>query len=283
MAPTAILPPTPRRAARLLLADPATLAEPERGFLAALRDSAPALTQAADLMRRFQAMVKEGAADQLKGWIAEAAVGAFPGFAGSLDQDFDAVRAALSEPWSTGPDSWAIFARRISVPLGWRSSSRSAAANEMEVCSRSKAPSHTVVTNSRSGRVERRRVGQRLLDHLALLRVDAEMDGCIGLRVAIDQQHPLALPAQQPRDIHAGHRLADPALVVGGAQDERSIARAGSGRYADRTGRGLQAAADGFRNALRSGFPARDFGTVIAAEFLATHLMRHRRIAHSGR
>ncbi len=91
------------RAVRLLLADPDTLAERERGFLDALRDSAPALTQAADLMRRFQAMVKERAADRLKGWITEATVGAFSGFAASLDQDFDAVRAALSEPWSTGP------------------------------------------------------------------------------------------------------------------------------------------------------------------------------------
>ncbi len=65
--PTSIRPPTPRRAARLLLADPDTQAERERGFLDALRGSAPALTHAADLMRHIQAMVKERAADRLKG------------------------------------------------------------------------------------------------------------------------------------------------------------------------------------------------------------------------
>ena len=102
-APASVCPPTSRQAARLLLAEPDTLPDKERGFLAALRDSAPAVAQAGELMRRFHAMVKERAADRLKGWIAEAASGAFPGFAASLDQDFDAVRAALTEPWSTGP------------------------------------------------------------------------------------------------------------------------------------------------------------------------------------
>ncbi|MBY6262006.1 hypothetical protein EI613_08735 [Azospirillum sp. 412522] len=56
--------------------------------------------------------MKERAADRLKGWIAEAAVGAFPGFAVSLDRDFDAVQAALSELWSTGPVEGHVTRRR---------------------------------------------------------------------------------------------------------------------------------------------------------------------------
>jgi transposase len=48
-------------------------------------------------------MIKQSLADQLDGWIAAAENGGFKGFAGSLRQDRDAVHAALTLPWSTGP------------------------------------------------------------------------------------------------------------------------------------------------------------------------------------
>jgi transposase len=48
-------------------------------------------------------MIKNGLADQLDAWIAAAETGDFNGFARSLRQDRDAVHAALTLPWSTGP------------------------------------------------------------------------------------------------------------------------------------------------------------------------------------
>lgn len=48
-------------------------------------------------------MIKKGLADQLDGWIRAAEAGGFQGFGGSLRQDRDAVHAALTMPWSTGP------------------------------------------------------------------------------------------------------------------------------------------------------------------------------------
>lgn len=95
--------PTPRKAVRWLLREPDTLTEDERRFIAALRERSPPIARGVDLMRRYTAMVKGGLADQLKLWIDEAEVGGLQGFAASLRQDYDAVYAALSEPWSTGP------------------------------------------------------------------------------------------------------------------------------------------------------------------------------------
>jgi transposase len=51
-------------------------------------------------------MIKEGLAEQLDGWIRAAEGGGFKGFKGfaaSLRHDRDAVHAALTMPWSTGP------------------------------------------------------------------------------------------------------------------------------------------------------------------------------------
>jgi transposase len=42
-------------------------------------------------------------ADHLDDWISAAEQGGFKGFAASLRQDREAVHAALTLPWSTGP------------------------------------------------------------------------------------------------------------------------------------------------------------------------------------
>ena len=72
-------------------------------FVTALLDLSPPIAQAVDLARAFSTMIKQSLADQLDGWIAAAENGGFKGFAGSLRQDRDAVHAALTLPWSTGP------------------------------------------------------------------------------------------------------------------------------------------------------------------------------------
>src|SRR4051795_11777320 len=94
-------PPTPRKAARLLMSEPDKLSEDDRRFV--LLELSPPIAQAVDLARAFSTMIKQSLADQLDGWIAAAENGGFKGFAGSLRQDRDAVHAALTLPWSTGP------------------------------------------------------------------------------------------------------------------------------------------------------------------------------------
>ena len=95
-------PPTPRKAARLLMSEPDKLSEDDRRFVTTLLELSPPIAQAVDLAKAFSTMIKQSLADQLDGWIAAAENGGFKGFAGSLRQDRDAVHAALTLPWSTG-------------------------------------------------------------------------------------------------------------------------------------------------------------------------------------
>jgi excisionase family DNA binding protein len=96
-------PPTPRKAARLLMSEPDKLSGDDRRFVTTLLELSPPIARAVELARAFSTMVKEGLADQLDAWIRAAEAGGFKGFAGSLRQDRDAVHAALTLPWSTGP------------------------------------------------------------------------------------------------------------------------------------------------------------------------------------
>ena len=96
-------PPTARKAARLLMGEPDKLDEGDRRFVTALLELSPPIAQAVELSKAFSTMIKNGLADQLDGWISAAETGGFKGFARSLRQDRDAVHAALTLPWSTGP------------------------------------------------------------------------------------------------------------------------------------------------------------------------------------
>jgi transposase len=95
--------PTARQAARLLMREPDKLDQAESRFVTTLLDLSPPIARAVDLSKTFSAMVKKGLADQLDDWIKAAEKGGFKGFAGSLRQDREAVHAALTMPWSTGP------------------------------------------------------------------------------------------------------------------------------------------------------------------------------------
>jgi transposase len=88
---------------RLLMREPDQLGEGERRFVTALLDLSPPIAQAVDLIKSFSTMIKQGLADQLDDWISAAEKAGLKGFAGSLRQDRDAVHAALTLPWSTGP------------------------------------------------------------------------------------------------------------------------------------------------------------------------------------
>lgn len=95
-------PPTPRRAVRLLTAEPDQLSDDDRRFVTALLEHSPIIAIAVDLTRRFAIMVKERVAGALDGWLREAEASALASFAAGLRRDEDAVRAALTEPWSNG-------------------------------------------------------------------------------------------------------------------------------------------------------------------------------------
>jgi transposase len=98
-----VLAPSTRKVARLLLGDPDQQTAEQRRFVTALLDLSSPIAQAVDLIKSFSAMIKKGLADHLDNWISAAEQGGFKGFAGSLRQDRDAVHAALTLPWSTGP------------------------------------------------------------------------------------------------------------------------------------------------------------------------------------
>ena len=95
-------PPTPRRAVRLLTGQPDTLDDADRRFVTALLERSPAIATAVDLVNRFVTMVKDQVADAFDGWLREAEASPLALFTAGLRRDEDAVRAALTEPWSNG-------------------------------------------------------------------------------------------------------------------------------------------------------------------------------------
>jgi transposase len=95
-------PPTPRRAVRFLAGDPDRLTDEDRRFVQALRERSPSIATAADLVTRFCEMVKSKLPDPFDGWLSEAEGSTLSSFAAGIRRDEDAVRAALSEPWSSG-------------------------------------------------------------------------------------------------------------------------------------------------------------------------------------
>ena len=64
------------------------------------------LAQAIALTHDFARLVRQRLGDQLDAWLERATtcgLKAFQGFANGLREDYQAVKAGLSLPWSTGP------------------------------------------------------------------------------------------------------------------------------------------------------------------------------------
>ena len=95
-------PPTPRRAVRLLTGETDKFSDDDHRFVTALLERSPTIATAVDLIRRFTTMVKDQMAGALDGWLREAEGSALASFATGLRRDEDALRAALTEPWSNG-------------------------------------------------------------------------------------------------------------------------------------------------------------------------------------
>ena len=107
--PPVIEPPrrplTPRTAAWLVLrrAERRDVDDSER--LARLRAQHADLAEAVDLAEAFTALIRARQPDRLDPWLRQAqdsALPAFRGFAKRLRIDEEAVRAAMTSPWSSG-------------------------------------------------------------------------------------------------------------------------------------------------------------------------------------
>ncbi|WP_329537697.1 transposase (plasmid) [Streptomyces sp. NBC_01450] len=85
---------------------PATLTDQEKLHRKAVRDRCPELASAAELTSSFAEMLTTLSGDRLPEWITEATDAGLPGissFATGLNSDFDAVTAALTTDWNSGP------------------------------------------------------------------------------------------------------------------------------------------------------------------------------------
>ena len=100
-----LAPPSPRRAAWMLLKAEEEAPAEYRAFIEGLRELCPEVEVAGRLARGFSRMVKERCAEALAGWLDEAessGVAEFASFAAGLRRDGEAVVAALSSEWSNG-------------------------------------------------------------------------------------------------------------------------------------------------------------------------------------
>jgi transposase len=97
---------TARQAAWLALRRPEQHEEAEAQQLAQLRAQHPAIAEAIALTQDFAQLVRQRQPTQLDPWLARAAsstLGAFQRFAKGLRDDYDAVKAGVTLPWSSGP------------------------------------------------------------------------------------------------------------------------------------------------------------------------------------
>lgn len=96
--------PSTRRAAWLLLKDPAELTNEEQLFIGELLESSADIKQAIALTGQFQELVKTRNVDLLEPWLlkAENLSAKWKNFVKGLRQDGRAVKAALTTEWSNG-------------------------------------------------------------------------------------------------------------------------------------------------------------------------------------
>jgi transposase len=101
--------PSSRLCARLLGMPPDRLKAQERAFLDRLRELAPGMIHAGELANAFAALLRERRRDLaeaiavLEAWMSMARDSLLNSFVRGLERDIDAVAAAISTPWSSGP------------------------------------------------------------------------------------------------------------------------------------------------------------------------------------
>jgi transposase len=99
-------PLTPRRAAWLVLRRETKRTEAEAQQLARLRAQDTEVAEAIDLVEEFAALVRQRQPAQLDPWLhrtATSTLEALQRFATGLYEDYEAVKAGVTLPWSSGP------------------------------------------------------------------------------------------------------------------------------------------------------------------------------------
>jgi transposase len=102
----ATTPLTPREATWLVIRREETLDAQEKRQLTALQSQEGEVAEAITLSQDFAALLRQRQPAQLESWLERAArspVQAFARLANSLRNDYAAVKAGVSLPWSTGP------------------------------------------------------------------------------------------------------------------------------------------------------------------------------------
>src|SRR5262249_36957351 len=99
-------PLTPRRATWLVLGRDTARTEAEAQQLTQLHAPSPQVAEAIALAQDFTQMVRQRQPAALDGWLQRAATSpleALRHFAQGLYEDYDAVKAGVTVPWSNGP------------------------------------------------------------------------------------------------------------------------------------------------------------------------------------
>ena len=97
---------TPREATWLVMRREAKLNDDDKQQLAELQTLEGEVAEAIALTRDFASLVRQRHPDQLDTWLERAAASclqAFKSFAKGLKADYEAVKAGVTLPWSTGP------------------------------------------------------------------------------------------------------------------------------------------------------------------------------------
>ncbi len=95
--------PSRRVCAWLLSEEPNALDNATQRFLHYLFEHAPKLKVAGDSARRFAALIRGDDEAALEHWIADAAGTELDALAKGIRRDIDAVKSAVTYPWSTSP------------------------------------------------------------------------------------------------------------------------------------------------------------------------------------
>jgi transposase len=99
-------PLTPSRATWLVMRHEAKLNDDEKQQLARLQSHEGEIAEAITLTQDFAALVRQHQPGQLETWLERATASglqAFKSLANGLRADYDAVKAGVTLPWSTGP------------------------------------------------------------------------------------------------------------------------------------------------------------------------------------
>jgi transposase len=95
--------PTINRTAFLLQADRTALRQEDRDFVDRLLEKAPGLAAVANLADRLARLLRQQSSESLDDWFKDARFSALARLAAGLWRDLEAVRGAVTMPWSTSP------------------------------------------------------------------------------------------------------------------------------------------------------------------------------------